>query len=55
MVSHSKVGQIALNIIFIGLVVFCLAPFVMLISSSLSSEAALGEYGYGLFPRNFYF
>ena len=53
MVSHSKVGQIALNIIFIGLVVFCLAPFVMLISSSLSSEAALGEYGYGFFPRDF--
>lgn len=53
MVNHNKIGQIALNIVFICLVIFCVAPFLMLVSSSLSSEAALGQYGYGFWPKEF--
>lgn len=31
---------------------FCLLPFIMVISGSLSQEADTLKYGYGLFPRN---
>ena len=55
MVNKNKAGQIALNIIFICLVIFCVAPFLMLISSSLTSEKALTEYGYSFFPREISF
>lgn len=53
MVNRNKAGQIALNLIFICLAIFAVAPFLMLISSSLSSETALSEYGYGFIPRDF--
>ncbi len=53
MVTKNKGGQIALNIIFIFLTVAALAPFLLLVASSLTSEAALMEYGYGFFPRQF--
>lgn len=53
MVAKNKTGQILLNIIFILLTVFALAPFVLLISSSLTSEMALAKYGYGFYPREF--
>lgn len=51
MVSKNKTGQIVLNIIFIILTITALAPFLLLISSSLSSEAALAKYGYGFWPH----
>ncbi len=53
MVTKNKGGQIALNIIFIFLTVAALAPFLLLIASSLTSESSLMEYGYGFFPRQF--
>lgn len=53
MVTKNKTGQVVLNIIFILLTIAALAPFLLLISSSLSSEAALAEYGYGFFPKEF--
>ena len=53
MVTKSKTGQVVLNIIFIILAVWAVAPFLLLISSSLSSEAALAKYGYGFWPREF--
>lgn len=53
MVTKNKGGQIALNIIFIFLTAAALAPFLLLIASSLTSESSLMEYGYGFFPRQF--
>lgn len=53
MVSRNKTGQVILNIIFIFLAIAAIAPFLLLISSSLSSEAALAKYGYGFIPRDF--
>ena len=53
MVTKNKTGQIVLNIIFILLAVWAVAPFLLLISSSLSSEAALAQYGYGFWPKEF--
>lgn len=53
MVGKSKVGQFGLNLIFILLVIFAVAPFLLLISSSLSSEAALTKYGYSFIPHEF--
>ncbi len=53
MVEHSRTGQIALNIIFIILCVVAVAPFLMIVSSSLSSEEMLAKYGYSFFPRAF--
>lgn len=55
MVTKNKTGQAALNIIFILLTIVALAPFLLLVSSSLSSEAALAEYGYGFFPKELSF
>lgn len=53
MVEHSKTGQIILNFIFIVLCVIAAAPFLMIISSSLSAEGMLAKYGYSFFPRGF--
>ncbi|MDE6962898.1 MAG: carbohydrate ABC transporter permease [Lachnospiraceae bacterium] len=53
MVSKNKTGQIVLNIIFILLTISVIAPFLLLISSSLSSESALAEFGYNFFPKDF--
>lgn len=36
-------------------VVLCLIPFIMLISGSLTSEDAIAQYGYGLFPKKLSF
>lgn len=53
MVTRNKMGQVVLNIIFILLTIAAVAPFLLLISSSLSSEAGLAEYGYCFWPRDF--
>lgn len=53
MVEHRKTGQIVLNILFIFLCVIALAPFLMIISSSVSSENLLSQYGYSFYPRGF--
>ena len=53
MVSKNKTGQIILNIIFILLTISVIAPFLLLISSSLSSESALADFGYNFFPKDF--
>ena len=55
MVTKSKTGQVILNIVFILLTIAALAPFLLLISSSLSSEAALAKSGYGFWPKEFSF
>ena len=53
MVSHNKTEQVILHFIFVLLCVVAVAPFVLLIASSLTEEAALMQYGYGFFPRKF--
>ncbi|NBJ92661.1 carbohydrate ABC transporter permease [Parablautia muri] len=55
MVSKNKTGQIVLNIIFILLTIAALAPFLLLVSSSLSSEEALAQYGYSFWPKDLSF
>lgn len=48
---------VALNIIaygFLGLIaLFCLVPFIMIVSGSFSSEDAIIQNGFSLFPQNF--
>ncbi len=46
-------GQAALNVVFLLLVVFAVAPFLLLVSSSLTEEATLMQNGYSFFPRKF--
>lgn len=53
MVGSKKSGQIALNIIFILLVIFAVAPLLILISSSFTDEATLLQHGYNFWPRKF--
>ena len=51
MVRKNNIGQILLNLIFILLVIFAVAPFLLLLSSSLTDEATLAAYGYSFWPR----
>lgn len=53
MVSNNKTGQVVLNIIFILLCVAAVAPFILLLSSSLTEEATLMREGYNFFPKTF--
>ncbi len=53
MVGKSKAGQAALNFIFILLVIITVAPLLLLISSSFTSETVLLQEGYNFFPREF--
>jgi putative aldouronate transport system permease protein len=50
-VDRSKGFQAAANAIMILLAAFCLLPFLLLISSSLSSEGSLIKGGYSFWPR----
>ncbi len=50
MVENNKVEQICLNTILIILTLSCLLPFLLLVISSLSSEASLAANGYSFFP-----
>ncbi|MDO4283886.1 MAG: carbohydrate ABC transporter permease [Eubacteriales bacterium] len=51
--SKRKGGQIVLNIIFVLLVVAAVAPFLLLLSSSLTDEATLVQSGYNFIPKKF--
>ncbi len=53
MVSHDKVHQTVLHIIFILLTLACILPFLLLVMSSFTSEDALMRNGYSLFPSEF--
>lgn len=44
-------GQIILNLIFIILCCTYILPMILLISISVSSESAITQYGYSLFPK----
>ncbi len=53
MISNNKVGQIVLHSIFILLTFACIFPFLLLLMSSFTSEAALMQNGYSIFPKEF--
>lgn len=42
-----------LNFALLAFSLFCLVPFAVVISASLSTEGAIGDYGYTLFPKEF--
>lgn len=44
-------GQIILNFVFVLLVVFAVAPFILLVASSLTDEQTLMQNGYTFFPE----
>src|SRR5437016_4806610 len=51
--ARATLGRWTVHLVLLGLSLFALIPFVMLLSASFSSEEALGKYGYPLFPREF--
>ncbi|MCM8711541.1 carbohydrate ABC transporter permease [Clostridium sp. SYSU_GA19001] len=53
MVEKKKTFQITVNIVMILLGIFCLIPFILLISSSITDETALINNGYRIFPLKF--
>jgi len=53
MIGEHKSTQVILHIIFIFLVVITLAPLVLLISSSFTSEKSILTKGYNFFPKEF--
>lgn len=53
MVDNSKGYKIIINTILILMCIACLAPFILLIASSFSSEASLISGGYSFWPKEF--
>lgn len=51
MVSNNKVEQVVLHTIFILLCIIAASPFLLLISSSITEESTLLQYGYSFFPK----
>ena len=51
--KKSILSQTALNIIFILIVIFTIAPFLLLVSSSFTDEQILTQYGYNFLPKKF--
>ncbi len=45
------ISRFLINLVLVLFSVACLLPFVIVVSASFSSEAALSEHGYTLFPR----
>lgn len=52
MVQKNKTFQVVAHLIMILLCLFCLLPFVMLISSSITQEQTLVREGYSFLPKN---
>ena len=53
MVRNDRVQQIVMHAFMILLVVLCVAPFLLMVMSSLTEEATLTRNGYSFFPRVF--
>ena len=53
MVRNDRVQQIVMNLFMILLVVLCVAPFLLMVMSSLTEEATLTRNGYSFFPQVF--
>lgn len=52
-VAMGVLGRVLLNLVLLLLSLACLIPFMVIISASLSTEEAIGKYGYTLIPREF--
>ena len=52
MVDNNKVFRTITHVVMIILCVFCVLPFFILISSSITSETTLIREGYSLFPKD---
>jgi len=50
MVNNNKLGQFIMNLLCVLLCICCLAPFILLLSSSLTEEATLMRNGYSFLP-----
>jgi len=53
MITTSKTTKIVTNTVMILLCLCCILPFLLLIGSSLSSDASLLKYGYRFIPKEF--
>lgn len=51
MIKRDKGFQCTVNTIMIILCLFCVLPFLLLISSSLTADSTLVKYGYSFFPK----
>lgn len=49
----SRLEQTIVHTVFIIAAAFCLIPFLLLISASLTNEQSIVQYGYSLWPRMF--
>lgn len=49
----ANVNRGFMYLIILAFAIFCTVPFIMVISSSLTSEDSILQYGYNLFPRKF--
>ena len=52
MVSSNKIGQVFMHLICVILCICCVAPFILLITSSLTEESTLVRNGYSFFPAS---
>ena len=53
MIENNKVYLFFANLIFIIMSLFCLLPFIMVLSASFSDQSLLFQEGYSLLPRGF--
>ena len=53
MVRNDRVQQIVMHVFMILLVVLCVAPFLLMVMSSLTEETTLTRNGYSFFPQVF--
>ncbi|WP_028552167.1 carbohydrate ABC transporter permease [Paenibacillus sp. UNC451MF] len=53
--KSNPVEQWIINVIFIAVTLFCLIPFILLISSSITSETEIVKNGYSLIPAELSF
>lgn len=53
MITRNKPFIIGMYVLMAFLTIACIFPFLLLIMSSVTSEASLATYGYSLFPKEF--
>ena len=49
--TYGKTFNIIANIVLVILSLSCVIPLILLLTSSFTSESALMQYGYTLFPK----
>lgn len=46
-------SKLLINLVLLVISLACLLPFIVIVSSSLTTEEAIGKYGYSIFPKEF--